>query len=121
MTRYEPTMDKIMRMNSVTSTIENGFVYVPTEADWLPVYLQELTTFPACKHDSTSQTLDWAKRNTHTYPLFEYHRRLELRVRLGLPDDYLFVQCDEDEPIIDIQERTGHTIIWTEHGWMHTA
>ena len=34
-TRYEPTMDKIIRMNSVTSTIENGFVYVPTEAEWL--------------------------------------------------------------------------------------
>jgi predicted phage terminase large subunit-like protein len=31
-TRYEPTMDKVMRMHSVTSTIENGFVYVPTEA-----------------------------------------------------------------------------------------
>jgi phage terminase large subunit-like protein len=34
-TQYEPTMDKIVRMHSVTSTIENGFVYVPTEADRL--------------------------------------------------------------------------------------
>ena len=24
-----------MRLNSVTSTIENGFVYLPTEAPWL--------------------------------------------------------------------------------------
>jgi predicted phage terminase large subunit-like protein len=121
-TRYEPTMDKIMRMHSVTSTIENGFVYVPTEADWLPVYLQELTTFPASKHDdqadSTSQALDWVKRNTFTYPLFEYHRRLELGLRLGLPHDYRFVQCDEGEPIIAIQAHTGHMIIWTEYGWM---
>jgi predicted phage terminase large subunit-like protein len=73
-TRYEPTMDKIMRLHSVSNTIENGLVYLPTEADWLPVYLHELTTFPNGKHDdqadSTSQALDWAKANHHTYPLF---------------------------------------------------
>ena len=34
-TRYEPTMDKIMRLNSVTSTIENGFVHLPDKAAWL--------------------------------------------------------------------------------------
>lgn len=28
-TRYEPKMDKVMRLHSVTSTIENGFVYLP--------------------------------------------------------------------------------------------
>jgi predicted phage terminase large subunit-like protein len=120
-TCYEPTMDKIMRMHSVTSTIENGFVYVPAEAEWLAAYLQELTTFPACKHDdqadSTSQALDWAKQNTHRYGLFDYYRQLKLRSQLRLPDDYQFVQCDEDEPIIAIQEGTGHTIVWTEHGW----
>ena len=33
--KYEPTMDKIMRMNSVTSTIENGFVHLPEKAAWL--------------------------------------------------------------------------------------
>jgi len=27
--RYQPTMDKVMRMHSVTSTIENGFVHIP--------------------------------------------------------------------------------------------
>ena len=120
-TRYEPTMDKIMRMHSVTSTIENGLVYLPTEADWLWDYYRELVAFPACKHDdqadSTSQALDWVKQNTHTYPLFEYYRRQDLRQRLGLPDDYRFVQCDEDEPIIAIQEGTGRTIVWTGSGW----
>jgi predicted phage terminase large subunit-like protein len=49
--RYEPTMDKVMRLHSVTSTIENGFVYLPTEANWLAAYLHELTTFPNGKHD----------------------------------------------------------------------
>src|ERR1700693_6065829 len=65
-TRYEPTMKKIMRLHSVTNTIENGFVYLPTEAHWRAVYLHELTIFPNGRHDdqadSTSQTLDWAKQ-----------------------------------------------------------
>ncbi len=34
--KFEPTMDKIMRMHSVTSTIENGFVQLPDKAAWLP-------------------------------------------------------------------------------------
>jgi predicted phage terminase large subunit-like protein len=39
-TAYEPGgMDKVMRLNSVTTTIENGFVYLPTEASWLERYL----------------------------------------------------------------------------------
>jgi predicted phage terminase large subunit-like protein len=50
-TRYEPTMEKIMRLHSVSSTIENGFVYLPEQADWLAEYLHELTTFPSTKHD----------------------------------------------------------------------
>ena len=45
-TRYEPKMEKIMRLHSVTSTIENGFVHLPDEADWLDEYRHELATFP---------------------------------------------------------------------------
>lgn len=45
-TQYEPRMDKVMRMHSVTSTIENGFVHLPDKAEWLADYLHELTTFP---------------------------------------------------------------------------
>ena len=60
----------MMRLHTVTSTIENGFVYLPTEADWLAAYVHELTTFPNGKHDdqadSTSQALDWVKsKHTH--------------------------------------------------------
>ena len=77
-TRYEPTMDKIMRLHSVSSTIENGFVYLPEQADWLADYLHELTTFPSTKHDdqtdSTSQALDWVK-DRPTYPVIQYHIR----------------------------------------------
>jgi predicted phage terminase large subunit-like protein len=32
-TRYEPKMHKVMRLHSVTSMIENGFVYVPEKAE----------------------------------------------------------------------------------------
>jgi predicted phage terminase large subunit-like protein len=64
--KYEPTMDKIMRMHSVTSTIENGFVHLPDKAAWLPEYLHELSSFPKGKYDnqadSTSQALDWFKQ-----------------------------------------------------------
>jgi predicted phage terminase large subunit-like protein len=44
---YEPTMDKIMRLHSVCSTIENGFVHVPEKALYLSAYVHELTSFPA--------------------------------------------------------------------------
>ena len=30
--RYQPTMDKIMRMHAETTAIENGFVYIPETA-----------------------------------------------------------------------------------------
>jgi len=78
--RYEPTMDKIMRMHSVTSTIENGFVHLPEKASWLAEYLHELTTFPKSKNDdqadSTSQALDWLKQGSRCYGLLEYYRQL---------------------------------------------
>ena len=95
-TRYEPTMDKIMRLHSVTNTIENGFVYLPTEAEWLASYLHELTTFPHGKHDdqadSTSQALDWAKSRTYAYGLFEHCRQEALRLRRGLGDQFRFTE-----------------------------
>jgi predicted phage terminase large subunit-like protein len=73
---YKPIMDKIMRLHSVCSTIENGFVHLPDKAHWLQEYLHELTTFPKGKHDdqadSTSQALDWAKTRFlgHTTAIF---------------------------------------------------
>ena len=63
--RYEPKWDKVMRLHSVTSTIENGFLYLPEKAEWLAEYLHEMTSFPKGKFDdqcdSTSQALDWIK------------------------------------------------------------
>ena len=78
-TRYEPKMEKVMRMHAVSSTIENGFVHVPEQADWLPQYLHEMGVFPNGKYDdqvdSTSQALDWVKNAMCHNGLFEYYRQ----------------------------------------------
>jgi hypothetical protein len=80
-TRYEPQRDKVMRMYSVTRTIENGFVHIPVQAYWLPEYLHELVVFPNGKYDdqadSTSQALDWFKNNSTkgVYGVLEYEKR----------------------------------------------
>lgn len=79
-TRYSSSMDKVMRMHSVTSTIENGGVYLPETAEWLPEYLHEITIFPKGKHDdqvdSTSQALDWIRSHRPTYGLLDYFKQL---------------------------------------------
>jgi predicted phage terminase large subunit-like protein len=76
-TRYIPSMDKLMRLHSCSSVIENGFVYLPATADWLAPYLHELTTFPNGKHDdqadSTSQALDWFKQGHIGNGMGMYH------------------------------------------------
>ncbi len=77
-TRYEPQMEKIMRMHSVSSTIENGFVHVPVEADWLPEYLHEISAFPKGKYDdqidSTSMALDWSKQGMDCFGVLDWYR-----------------------------------------------
>lgn len=87
--KYQPTMDKTMRMHSVTSTIENGFVHLPDKAYWLGEYLHELTSFPKGKWDdqadSTSQGLDWFKQQSMTdvYGLFEYWKQEAEKIKAG--------------------------------------
>jgi hypothetical protein len=62
---YKPVGNKIMRMHAQTATIQNGFLFVPTQARWVAGYLHEMTSFYFGKHDdqvdSTSQFLAWAK------------------------------------------------------------
>ena len=71
-----------MRMSSVSSTIENGFVYLPEQADWLAAYLPEMNCFPNGKYndqaDSTSQALDWVKQ-TWVGPGMELYRWMEMK------------------------------------------
>jgi predicted phage terminase large subunit-like protein len=92
--KYEPTMDKIMRMNSITSTIENGFVHLPDKAPWLGEYLHELTTFPNGKYDdqadSTSQALDWFKQRSMTpvHGILEYYKQEVEKMKAGKPSGF---------------------------------
>ena len=44
--RYQPNIDKIMRLHAQTAMIENGFVHIPEAAPWLAEYLHEMTVFP---------------------------------------------------------------------------
>jgi predicted phage terminase large subunit-like protein len=90
-TKYAPNGEKIMRMHSVTPTIENGFVYLPEKAEWLAGYLHELTTFPNSKFDdqcdSTSQALDWIKKGVPlVYGLTEYIKQLEAKRANTVPE-----------------------------------
>ena len=75
--RYQPTMDKIMRLHAQTAMIENGFVYIPECAPWLAEYLHEMTVFPNGKHDdqvdSTAQFLDWLKTPFRGQNIFELY------------------------------------------------
>ena len=60
--------DKITRLASVSPLFEAGKIFLPTEADWLVNYENELFSFPFAEHDdqvdSTSQFLQWYKNNS---------------------------------------------------------
>ena len=92
-TRYQPTCDKIMRLNAQTAMIDNGFVYIPETAPWLDEYLHELTVFPNGKHDdqvdSTAQFLDWFKKPFPCQGILEFCRmRDESRQNPENPERY---------------------------------
>jgi predicted phage terminase large subunit-like protein len=101
--KYEPTMDKIMRMHSVTSTIENGFVHLPDKAAWLPEYLHELSSFPKGKYDdqadSTSQALDWFRQQCMNwgYGIIEYYKQEAEKIKAqeaAVSKPFVFTRAD---------------------------
>jgi predicted phage terminase large subunit-like protein len=59
----KPTGEKIFRMDGQTAHIENGAVYLPSDAPWLPDLEHELEMFPNGRYadqvDSISQALDF--------------------------------------------------------------
>jgi predicted phage terminase large subunit-like protein len=77
-TRCQSKLEKVMRLHTVTSMIENGFVYLPEKASWLAQYIHELVTFPNGKHDdqtdSTSQALNWVKGRLWEPGILQYYR-----------------------------------------------
>jgi predicted phage terminase large subunit-like protein len=56
-----------MRLHAQTDLFENGRVFPPKHAFWLPEYITELTGFPGTRHDdpvdSTTQALDYLRNN----------------------------------------------------------
>jgi predicted phage terminase large subunit-like protein len=78
-TEYKPPpgTDKVMRMHAQTAMFENGLVFLPRTASWLPDFVHELTGFPGTRHDdqvdSTTQFLDYI-RGDHS---------LEVWIKLG--------------------------------------
>jgi predicted phage terminase large subunit-like protein len=89
--KYERAMEKTMRMNSVPSTIENGFAYLPENAAWLAEFLHELASFPNGKYDdqvdSTSQALEWYKQLSMTQVLgaLEFYKQEAAKIAAGKP------------------------------------
>ncbi len=45
------TESKEIRANRITGIVEAGRVSLPEQADWLAIFLEEMTTFPAGVHD----------------------------------------------------------------------
>ena len=46
-----PLGSKEIRANQITGIVEAGRVSLPEQADWLAIFLEELTTFPSGVHD----------------------------------------------------------------------
>jgi predicted phage terminase large subunit-like protein len=119
-TRYNSQLDKVMRLHSVTSTIENGFVYLPSEATWKPGYVHEVTTFPAAKYDdqtdSTSQALDWVKTGIPCFGVLDYYKRETARLESSAGS----VGRSENSSVerVAIQNTTGRKIRWNGHCWV---
>src|SRR3954470_19593054 len=78
-TRYQPTLDKVMRLHAQTAMIENGFVYIPETAPWLPEHPHEKPGVRKGKDDdqvdSTARFLDWFKTPMPNWGIFEYYRQ----------------------------------------------
>jgi predicted phage terminase large subunit-like protein len=102
--RYQPTMDKIMRLHAQTTMIENGFVYIPETAPWLAEYLHEMTVFPNGKHDdqvdSTAQFLDWFKTPMPSWGIFEHTRRMAEKLK---PPEPVYVRVEAPPGIGSVQ------------------
>ncbi len=71
---------------------------------------------PQGKHDyqadSPSQALDWAKQYPARLRMDEFQERQLLRLKLRLPDEYIFKQCVEGEEIIAENFLAGERIRW---------
>jgi predicted phage terminase large subunit-like protein len=62
-----PDADKVTRMSVASAVIEAGYVYLPHQATWLDVFMNELLSFPEGAYDdqadALSQLLRWIGDN----------------------------------------------------------
>jgi predicted phage terminase large subunit-like protein len=109
--RYQPMMDKIMRLHAQTAMIENGFVHIPECAPWLAEYLHEMTVFPNGKHDdqvdSTAQFLDWLKISMPCWGIYELARRQAEKLKPPAP---VYVRLEAPPGIGAVQTLSGRRI-----------
>jgi predicted phage terminase large subunit-like protein len=109
--RYQPMMDKIMRLHAQTAMIENGFVHIPECAPWLAEYLHEMTVFPNGKHDdqvdSTAQFLDWLKTPMPCWGIYELTRRQAEKLKPPAP---VYVRLEAPPGIGAVQTLSGRRI-----------
>jgi predicted phage terminase large subunit-like protein len=110
-TRYQPMMDKTMRLHAQTGMIENGFVHIPECAPWLAEYLHEMTVFPNGKHDdqvdSTAQFLDWLKTPMPCWGIYELTRRQAEKLK---PPEPVYVRLEAPPGIGSVQTFSGRHI-----------
>ncbi len=63
--RIRPDKDKETRFQSACAPVEEGKVFLPSDALWLPAFKRELQSFPRGRNDdqvdSFSQFLNWSK------------------------------------------------------------
>jgi predicted phage terminase large subunit-like protein len=75
-----PGTDKIMRLHSQTAAFENGLVFLPRSAPWLPDYIHELISFPGTRYDdqvdSTTQFLDYIRSDDSLEVWFKLGQRV---------------------------------------------
>ncbi|SHK51996.1 phage uncharacterized protein (putative large terminase), C-terminal domain-containing protein [Shimia gijangensis] len=89
--RIRPDKDKETRFQSACAPVEEGKIYLPADAPWLPTFKRELQSFPRGRNDdqvdSFSQFLNWSKGNGFNRALGREHpinvqRRERSRERL---------------------------------------
>lgn len=78
--KSRPKGDKVLRMQAQTAAIEDGRVFLPSQAAWLDTYERELALFPKAKFDdqvdATAQGLAFILMPTGFDNMVEWARRL---------------------------------------------
>jgi predicted phage terminase large subunit-like protein len=86
----KPVGDKVIRMNGQTPHIENGVVYLPNEAPWLPDLEHELQMFDKGRYadqvDSISQALEFIFSQTDPQGWVDFYRGMAKKLAGDDPD-----------------------------------